>query len=127
SLFQTLSPSPDEYRREIDELDNSVLPERLRKVLENWNIYTSDITAVAPERSYICAPEINAALKANAGLSALQFPGPNYIWILTGVTVNNVTNATVIIQGDVSDEAHAKLFFLSAELQLLHSDPTAII
>src|SRR5205085_2341002 len=127
TLFQTLSPNPDEYRREIDELDNSVLPERLKGVLKNWGIYVSDVTAVAPERSYICAPEINAALKANSGLSGLQFPGPNYIWLLTGVTVNNETNATVIIQGDVSDEAHAKIFFLGAELQFLHSDSNAII
>src|SRR5271165_1042774 len=104
----------DRYKAEIAQLDEGSVPRNLVPVLNAWGVQEiPDLTKVTPERSYV------------SGVTGVT-PNLNYIWLLTGVTVNGEQNDSVLIQGDIV-EGKPKLTFLQTELQLLHSDPTAII
>jgi hypothetical protein len=105
------------YETDITELDNGALPRSLTPILDAWGIVeVPGLTQVAPERSYLSEVE-NIE------------PGENfhYIWLLTGVKVGEEENVSVVIQGEIPKNGPPRLTFLKAELQLLHSDPTAII
>jgi hypothetical protein len=104
----------ERYKTEISELDSGSVPTDLVPVLNAWGVEEiPNLTKVTPERSYVSVV---------TGVT----PKINYIWLLTGVTVNGEQNNSVLIQGDIVEDKPA-LRFLQTELQLLHSDPTAII
>jgi len=104
----------ERYRAEINELDSGSVPRKLVPVLNAWGVQEiPDLTKVTLERSYL------------SGATGVT-PNLNYIWLLTGVTVNGEQNDSVLIQGDIVD-GKPQLILLKTELQLLHSDPTAII
>jgi hypothetical protein len=104
----------DRFKAEITELDAGSMPRNLVPVLNAWGVQeTPNLTKVTPERSYI------------SEISEVK-PKLNYIWLLTGVTVNGGQNDSVLIQGGIV-EGKPQLTFLKTELQLRHSDSTAII
>ena len=114
------------YQTEIAELDTGALPRDLIPILNVWGIEeVPGLTEVAPERSYISQVEREPGEKLE--------PVINYIWLLTGVKVKSPQHptgeeyASVVIQGDIAKNGRPEVMFLKAELQLLHSDPTAII
>lgn len=76
----TEEQAKDRYRAEITELDTGTLPRGLMLILNAWGIQVSDLTEVAPERSYLSEVEIEPGEKLE--------PSVNYIWLLTGVRVN---------------------------------------
>jgi hypothetical protein len=108
------SEAEKRYPIEITELDNGILPRSLVPILDAWGIEEiSGRTQVAPERSYM------------SEVKDIE-PDFQYIWLLTGVKVSKEENASVVIQGEIVN-GQPELRFLKAELQLFHSDPTAII
>jgi len=102
------------YKNEINELDSGSVPRDLIPVLSAWGVQEiPGLRRVTPERSYVS--DVTGVI-----------PNLDYIWLLTGVKVNGKQTDSVLIQGDIV-EGKPRLTFLKTELQLLHSDPTAII
>jgi hypothetical protein len=129
STAYKLSGGEDSYYSAITQLDTGAVPRELWPVLNAWGITSMPgITRVAPQRGYFGG-------KADIGTGDKT----NYIWLLTGVNVTTknkdgalvvTPSSSVIIQGDKlmqGDRIQYSLSFLQAELQLFHSDLTAII
>lgn len=123
--FFQLVNDPALYKHAITQLDTGAVPRELWPVLNDWGITSSvpNLTKVGPQRGYV-----DGTLDATK-----PFPtdGNNgFIWLLTGVNVKQKPdaavrpNSAIIIQGNQKD---LSLRFLEVELQLFHSDLTAII
>jgi hypothetical protein len=110
---QDSKKSRELYNEAITQLDEGVLPETLKEVLETWGVGISDLTRVSAERSYYDPKQRFSTIGEGS-----------YIWLLTGVNVSGKENSAILIHGN--GEAFT-LHFIEVELQLFYSDPTAII
>ncbi|MFZ1220969.1 MAG: hypothetical protein WAO00_16865, partial [Chthoniobacterales bacterium] len=131
AAFFKLQPSPEtpdpqkKYASEITQLDTGNVPRDLWPVLNAWGIQEMAETPGRPkiiprlvsQRDYFDLPLDQSKRISREGTA-------NFIWLLTGVQIPGKKNAAVIIHGDAKD---LTLRFLEVELQLFHSDLTAII
>ncbi|HKP02670.1 MAG TPA: hypothetical protein VJU77_04825 [Chthoniobacterales bacterium] len=123
--FFQLADNPQLYKHAITQLDTGAVPRELWPVLNDWGITSSlpNLTRVGPQRGYF-----DGTLDATKPFPTDDSNG--YIWLLTGMNLKQKPDATarpntaVIIQGNQKD---LTLRFLEVELQLFHSDLTAII
>jgi hypothetical protein len=117
-VYKLQQNDKDKYRSAITQLDTGIVPRELWPVLNAWGIQEMpSITRVGRQRDYF-----DGGLKEGERIS--RAGTANYIWLLTGVTVSGQQNSSVIIHGD---GGALTLHFVQAELQLFHSDLTAII
>ncbi len=107
------------YDDQVFQLDNGRIPLELKGLLKFWGVTVTPAATVAPELGFV----------SRIGVEA----DPTYLWILDGVQLpgSDYKFSSILIQGekltDGGKVTGGKLQFFAAELQLFHSDQTAII
>jgi hypothetical protein len=125
TVYKLQQGSDKKYFSAITQLDTGAVPREFWPVLNAWGIQEMPETPghpkidarVAPQRDY-CDLTLDKTKRISREGTA------NFIWLLTGVEIPGKKNSAVIIHGDAKD---LTLRFLEVELQLFHSDLTAII
>jgi hypothetical protein len=118
-VYKLKEADKSKYNEAITQLDTGNVPRELWPVLNGWGIREMPKInpSVAPQRDYY-----DGGLKSEERIRREETA--NYIWLLTGVEIGGKPNSAVIIHGN---EKELALRFVQVELQLFHSDLTAII
>jgi hypothetical protein len=125
TVYKLKEATVNKYFSAITQLDTGTIPRELWPVLNAWGITdmkeTKDMSGITPrvqpQRDYF-------DLTLDESQRLPRGDTTNFIWLLTGVELSGKKNSAVIIHGNVADFS---LRFVEVELQLFHSDPTAII
>jgi hypothetical protein len=118
TVYKLPQSQQSKYSSAVNQLDTGVVPRELWPILNAWGITEmSNVTRVAPQLDYFDGD-------LNPGQRVSRKGSENYIWLLTGVRLNNQDNSSVIIHGNAEQ---LTLRFIQVELQTFHSDLTAII
>ena len=118
TVYKLQQDAEEKYYSEITQLDTGTVPRGLWPVLNAWGMKdVPGITRVAPQRDYFDGTLDETKRVPHKGTA-------NFIWLLTGVNLLGKESSAVIIHGNGEE---LTLRFLEVELQLFHSDLTAII